>query len=168
MQIRSLIAVSLLGVATLATRTPTALADGLPTAWTLVNASLVACGTCIQCSGGQHRNGIGDVVANPHSWCLGDGSFSCSDGHPPCNDTFATSAIEEESLSELIAAALEGSTEAATTLLTAFPERAELNLERGAVQVTSTCNPLTVVAHIPVSSATLAALATQVHTATNE
>lgn len=120
---------------------------------------MFACGSCIYCSGGQHRNGQGEDVQNPHAMCLGDGTYSCQDGHPDCAVSFADPQAGER-LRALLASAIDGNSDDALRLLAEFPESAHINLERSAIQVEASCDPDLIVAHFAIDPAALSGLIT--------
>jgi hypothetical protein len=131
---------------------PAAAAGVSPISWELVFRSLSSCGDCFQCPAGQHTAPDGgNDVDSPHSYCVGDGTCSCRDSHPPCGGTDDDVASSSEAeVVALVGAALDGDVGAARTLVQEYSDRAVLNQGRTAIQVMSACSRDAVIAHIPV------------------
>ena len=123
----------------------------------------IGCGDCSICGGGHEffedtdydhpRSGFNHVCF-PIS-CIED---VCGRGNDN-NSSEAASSQVETAITRLVQMARAGDVRGVTRLLDQYKERASVNRQRGALQVTAKCSNHIVIAHVPLSSAQLRAIA---------
>ncbi len=123
------------------------------------DSAIVAQGSCTECSAcsaGGHKAPIktDGSLSSVHSYCI---STLCS--HPGCLESAnPDQRVRDLALRNLIRDAARGDEGAMRGLLVDHPDRAVINRNREAIQVTS-CNGSSLMAHVPLSPRQVAMLA---------